>query len=166
MLKVIEDRRSIRKFIDEKVSKEDILHLIEAASLAPSAKNRQHWYFVVTEGDIKNKIGDMVMNGGKVSSEYTGKAIHQAPTLILVFNSEEDRFAHQSIGAAIQNVLLEAENIGLGTLWIGYVLDCAKEIQELVNEDKELIAAIAVGYKGQEPNKRPRKPLEEIYKWV
>ncbi len=166
MIKEIADRRSIRKFDTKRIPKEDILNLIEAASLAPSAKNKQYWYFVVVEDELKDKIGELLNNEESKYMYVTSSVIKEAPVLLLVFSSESDRYSHQSIGAAIQNILLEAENKNLGTLWIGYVLDFEDEIKKLVNEDKELVAAISVGYKLETPNKRPRKPLEEIYKWM
>ena len=58
---VIDKRRSIRKYINKKISKEVVECLIDNARLAPSAKNRQPWNFVVVQDTIKNKIADMMI---------------------------------------------------------------------------------------------------------
>ncbi len=58
--KAIQERRSTREFSSEPVAKEDIYKLIESARLAPSAGNRQPWFFVILEGDIKNKVASIM----------------------------------------------------------------------------------------------------------
>ena len=60
-IKAIEDRRSIRKYKDVKVSKEQILDILNAGRLAPSAKNRQPWYFVKVSTEMKNEIADLMI---------------------------------------------------------------------------------------------------------
>ena len=59
--KVIKDRRSIRAFKNEKVSKQLIMDILDCARLAPSAKNRQPGYFIVLEGNGKDQIADMMI---------------------------------------------------------------------------------------------------------
>ena len=71
----------------------------------------------------------------------------------------------QSIGAAIQNIILAAEAFGLGALWICDIFQCHKEISIWFNESEELVAAVAVGYPNQSPSERPRKSLEELVDW-
>ena len=61
-IKAIEDRRSIRKYKDVKVSKEQILDILNAGRLAPSAKNRQPWYFVKVSTEMKNEIADLMID--------------------------------------------------------------------------------------------------------
>ena len=57
----IKNRRSIRKYKNSKISKEIIDDLIDCARLAPSAKNRQPWKFVIVTDTIKNKIADIML---------------------------------------------------------------------------------------------------------
>ncbi len=57
----IKNRRSIRKFKDTEVSKEIIKDIIDCARLAPSAKNRQPWKFVIVTDTIKNQIADIML---------------------------------------------------------------------------------------------------------
>ena len=60
-LKVIQERKSIRSYTSQKLSKELIEDILNCGRLAPSAKNRQPWYFVVVEKNIKNKIADLML---------------------------------------------------------------------------------------------------------
>jgi len=72
----------------------------------------------------------------------------------------------QSIGAAIQNMLLRAEELGLGTLWIYDVFFAEQPINELLGRTDEMVAAISIGYADESPAARPRKPLYEISTWL
>ena len=166
MNELIEKRRSIRKYQNKEINNEIIDDLLYHASLAPSAHNKQHWYYVVVRGELKNQIGDLLLNSDRGSVIVTANVIKECSALILVYKEVEDIYAHVSIGASIQNILLRATELDLGSLWIGYVTTVSEEINELVNIDKELISAIAVGYKDENPLKRPRKSMDEIRKYI
>ena len=60
MIKEIENRRSIRKYKRHEISKEIIEDIIYSATLAPSAKNRQPWKFIVYQGEEKSKLVDVM----------------------------------------------------------------------------------------------------------
>ncbi len=184
MIDAISQRRSIRKYTDEKVSKEHILDILAAARLAPSAKNRQPWLFSVLEGKNKDKVADMMIeytvkndkvlenNSGEYKSSiaFTANIIKEAPILILAFCLDDKIWEESdtlSIGGAIQNICLRATDLGLGSLWIADTYCVARDIAKLFNhEDLKLISAISIGYKNQEPKMRPRKDLEEIIEWL
>lgn len=63
MIQEIENRRSIRKYKPDAVSKEILEHIIYSATLAPSAKNRQPWKFIVYQGKEKDRLVDVMRNG-------------------------------------------------------------------------------------------------------
>ncbi len=179
----IENRRSIRKYQELDVPDVLIEDLINCARLAPSAKNRQPWKFVVVRKDIKNQIADMMLeeeikNRNKVSEELaerkssiptSARVIREAPVLILVLKQVDKKWTigdTLSIGGAIEHICLRATDLGLGSLWIRDIAFTQKEIAKLVEEDElEVISAISIGYPAQEPKQRPRKQLEEILKW-
>ena len=69
MIQEIENRRSIRKYKPDAVSKEILEHIIYSATLAPSAKNRQPWKFIVYQGKEKDKLVDVMRHG--INSEKT-----------------------------------------------------------------------------------------------
>jgi nitroreductase len=135
--KAIENRRSIRKYKSMDVPDELIKDLIECARLAPSAKNRQPWKFLILKNDIKNQIADIMIEKQN-SLEYcvsnvklTAKIIKEAPVLILVLKEYEDNWIvgdSLSIGAAIEHICLRATDLGLGSLWIRDVVYFKKEI--------------------------------------
>jgi len=180
LIKAIEDRRSIRKFKSDMVSKEMIEDLLNCGRLAPSAKNRQPWFFVVVKDEKKNKIADIMIDwtlnndmemyekkiNARISVAPTAEAIKQAPVLILVFRPKEDNWVigdNLSIGACIQNICLRATDFGIGSLWIRDICHTTEEIGDLVGiTDLELNSAIAIGYQDQFPKPRPRKELKDI----
>lgn len=160
MLKEIENRRSIRNYKTDNIDKKIILDILNAGIKAPSAKNNQPWRFLIVNNDIKNKISDKMIE--IYGPNKTAEVIKTVPYLILIYNKDDGYFNHLSIGAAIENILLEAENIGLGTLWIGYIKKIEDYVKELVNIDYELVSAIAIGVKNENPLERPRLTLEEV----
>jgi len=181
-------RRSIRKFSATKVAQEDITHIIESAILAPSGKNRQPWHFTVLQGYEKDRLLDvMEANLHELQSRgvSTGSApssarvMRQAPVCIVVHNPHftpaEDhngvnRYRSlvdtQSIGAAVQNMLLVAEEAGLGSLWICDVFYAETAINEFLGRNDELVAALALGYPDEAPSARPRKAVDEVTTWL
>ena len=160
MLKEIQNRRSIRNYTNEIIPKEEILNLLKAGIMAPSAKNNQPWRFVIFSSDIKYK--KILKMTELYWTNKTAEVIKNFTYLILIYNKDNEYFNHLSIGAAIENILLEATNKGLGTLWIGYIKKIENYVKELVNIDYELVSAIAIGVKNEEPMARPRLNLEEV----
>ncbi len=83
--------------------------------------------------------------------------------------SEEDRIAEicntQSIGAAIENMILTATDLGLGSLWICDTFFAQKELDEWLGAEGELFAALAVGYAAEAPQARPRKEMRDVVEW-
>lgn len=169
--KAIKERKSIRKFKNDIIDKEIIFDLLEAARLAPSAKNRQPWKFYIAENDIKSQIVSLMREWHKENKDMktsvlpTSNAIDQAPVLILVFKdsiSDTIRSDTLSIGAAIEHILLKATEYDLGSLWIADTYYVKEDISKLINTELELYSAIALGYKDENPDPRPRKKLEDI----
>ena len=78
---------------------------------------------------------------------------------------EDDVMDIQSVGACIENMILRATDLGIGSLWVGYIVKLEKELQKLFNKDKKLIAGVALGYTDTNPKERPRKTLEEVLEW-
>lgn len=175
-IKAIEERRSIRSYTSKELDKETLEDIISCGRLAPSAKNRQPWFFVVLNNDTKNEVADLMEEHAKSispnSENPTAKVIKEAPILILVFKEKEDNQIEDnyqlvgdllSIGAAIQNMCLRARDLGLGSLWIRNIANVSEEVSILTgHQDLELVCALALGYPNEEPKQRPRKELKEI----
>ena len=160
MLKEIQNRRSIRNYLTDEIKKEEVLDLLQAGIMAPSAKNNQPWRFLIVSQDVKTKISSKMIE--LVGPNKTAEVIANVPYLILVYNSSDEYFNHLSIGAAIENILLECENRNLGSLWIGYIKKIEDYVKELVGVEMELVSAIAIGVKDENPLPRTRLNLEDI----
>jgi len=183
-LKSIEERRSIRGYTKEKLSREIVEDILNCGRLAPSAKNRQPWYFVVVESDIKDKIADMMIEytlnndvtnerkilGHKSSVNPTANVIKEAPILVLIFREKNENWIvgdNLSIGACVENMCLRATDLGIGSLWIRDTVYVAEDIAKMLgHEDMELNCALTLGYPAQNPKMRPRKNLEDIIEWI
>lgn len=186
------NRRSIRKYTSQSVEKELIDEILGAAILAPSAKNRQPWKFIVYSDSSKKDLLDAMEKGliktkeelaHMPDSEYmlsdafnTLKIMREAPVIIMVLNTngsspfnDIDTFARiteicdsLSIGAAIENMLLKATELGLGTLWIANTCYAYNELAGFIGTDAQIIGAVALGYANEAPFPRPRKSLDEV----
>lgn len=185
-LEAITRRRSIRKFKDTPVSDETIARILSAAIQAPSGKNRQPWRFIVVKEDkrpemvriMREAIEGLKAQGVNTgSSEWTAGVMEQAPVTIFVFNAYAESTDRdepssmnvvdvQSIGAAIQNLLLAALELGLGTLWICDVFYAYEELCTWLGETHQMVAAVALGYADEQPRARPRKAVNEVTTWL
>lgn len=127
----INNRRSIRKYTNRPVDKDDIEQIIKAGSMAPSAKNRQPWKYIVYVSDERvTEICDTL-----------------------------------SIGASVENILLKATELGLGTLWIANTCFAYNELIEWIGSEGQLVGAIALGYADEHPPARPRKQIKDILEY-
>ena len=70
-----------------------------------------------------------------------------------------------SIGAAIQNLLLEATANGLGTLWIANTCFAYPELVKCIGTEDQLISVVSVGYAAENPDMRPRKKMEDVLEY-
>lgn len=160
LLEIIKSRRSIRKFLSRKVEDEDIKKILEAGIWAPSGLNNQPWKFKI----IKESVLKIALAKYTVYSDI----IKYADTIICVFldkNSSYNRVKDlQAIGACIQNMILEAYSLGLGSCWIGEVLNRREKAEKMLNIDSslELMAVIALGYPGESPDITARKSLRNV----
>jgi nitroreductase len=71
-----------------------------------------------------------------------------------------------SIGAFIENMLLEAESLGIGSLWVGNTCFAYSELTAYMETKEQLIGAVALGYADESPSQRPRIPFESIVEFI
>lgn len=195
MISAIHERRSIRKFKNQPVSRQDIADMIQSGLKAPSSKNRQPWKYVVIQGSAKEnmlkafRLGMEREESGRAllpqsrqhiaSARHTMEIVADAPVIVFVVNSlgksimeeltpEEHVFEIcnvQSIGASIQNMLLAATDKGIGSLWICDIYFAYPELCAWLGDAGQLVAAIAFGYPDESPAERPRKGIEDVVEW-
>ena len=195
MIKEIATRRSIRKYKQDEIPEAIVRQMIQAAALAPSGKNRQPWKFLIYEKEAKAELLAGMEKGifreaegeallpesayGLSDAKNTLRIMREAPVVVVVMNpggsspfeplTNDERMKEivdsLSAGAAIQNMLLEAEHLGIGTLWIANTCFAYPELMEILNEKEQLLGAVALGYANEAPGPRPRKKLEEIIEY-
>jgi nitroreductase len=160
MLDIIKTRRSIRRFKPEPISDELLEKILEAGRWAPSGLNNQAWRFaVVTDKETIKKISGL--------THYT-KIVLAAQALIPVFLDTARSYHRekdiQSIGACLQNMLLEIHALGLGAVWLGEIIRSNEQIKQILGlpQELELMAVIAMGYPDEKPRATKRKELKEL----
>ena len=161
----LKQRPSIRNYNDKKLKESKLKEILNLVILAPSTKNTQPWYIKVIYKDkiLKEKIADMLVDKMGNIALRTSNAIKTSEALVIVYgNINNEVFDYSSIGACIENMLLSAIELGVSSLWIGYILEIEKELKNILPTDKKLVAAITLGYSDEHPVARPRKTLEEV----
>jgi len=175
LIEAIKGRRSIREYIDTPVPRELIEEIIEAATWAPSAKNGQQWRFTVYTGVAKKGLTDAFRGALDVfiekhgfeesgSATWSCDVMEQTPVVIMVWNAGEkgwDSEAH-SVAAAIQNMLLRAFDLGLGSLWIADVFYAQEALTRHAGVPWKMVAAVAIGYTDIEGRVPPKKGVHEV----
>lgn len=171
----LKGRRSIRKYRDQSVSMDLVRQILEAGTWAPSAKNGQQWRFTVLTGDAKKKLTDLFRRelevvSGRIGPNNMGSSfsscsiMEEAPVLVIVWNAGAMGWETeiQSVAAAIQNMLLKAYALGLGTLWIGDIFYTTEALKRYLGKPWKLTAAVALGWPAEEPKPRPRKSVDDV----
>jgi nitroreductase len=187
-LRTIEQRHSVRVFTKEEVTNEQVFVLLRAANQAPSAHNQQSWRFVVLRGEQKQGLADLVAHRSdsfpKPSNtllRMAARSIASAPVVIAVANTG-DLISHgtdlfrvkkemaydffrtmeiQSSAAAVENMLLAATSLGLGTVWLGILFLIKDDVLRFIGEPEgEFMAVVPVGYPAKEPSGPQKDPIE------
>lgn len=160
----IETNRSTRMYADLPVPEEKLVNVLDAARRAPSWKNNQGWmYIAVTDRDIIQKLKKIITNP-------QGNAFENAPYFIVqCYNPESSGnrggkpYYLVDAGISMQQAMLTAHSLGLGTCWVGVFPD--DKLAELfgVPENYQIIAYTPLGVPAEGLPRRPgRKALEEI----
>ncbi|MHA1130693.1 MAG: nitroreductase family protein [Candidatus Helarchaeota archaeon] len=149
-------RRSVRKFTDRKIPMEDLIKVMEAARWAPTAGNRQKTRFIlVTDEEMLSKIAKTA----KIVF-YQQKHAAQATAMIVV--CLDSTAWVEEVGAAIQNILLQAYSLGIGSCWIGAFNREAVREQLKIPHHYKLYSLLLLGYPSEGPKPAPRLELGKI----
>ena len=167
-------RRSIRKYLDRKITPKQLEEIVSLASYAPSWKNTQVTrYHGVFDEKLKAKIADECVLG----FVFNQKIIHRAPALVVVTykhgisgyekSGEEstnkgDKWEVFDAGIVTQTFSLAAHELGYGTVIMG-IFDDKKVAEALELPEDEVVAALVpVGFAEKEPAAPPRKEVSEL----
>lgn len=180
--KTIAKRRSIRDFSEKEIENKELISLIEAATLAPSALNSQPWKFLIIKSQKrKQKIRETYDNATrklkllkklhltKASIYDQDTSFLEKSTLIIPCYDRKIKFARDSVCFATENLMLQATQLGLASCCTARTLSLPLEKRKIrkildMPTGYEPAFIVAVGYpKNQKEYKPPkRKPLEEI----
>lgn len=148
-------RVSIRKYQDKPVEQEKIERMLRAAMAAPSACNQQPWeFYVATDKEVIGKLAD--------SSPFAGCAKNAPVVFVPCYRKEcqVPEFAQIDMSAAVENLLLEAEELGLGAVWLGVAPreERMKAVGEILSipENLAVFAMISCGYPAEEKAQQDR----------
>lgn len=188
LIEIMKKRRTIRKFKSDPIPNECVEKVIEAARWAPSGANTQPWEFIIvkdkkTKGEIANIFLEYTKREQKQDREFPFGQIESLrkkyvdpPVLIVVcsdprfkeaypMGSHRDRILDVSMGAAIENLLLAATALGIGTAW-GTVGDeeANRKLKELLGIPKVLnvLEVFSLGYPDIKPSSKYCRDIKDI----
>ncbi|MDH5297780.1 MAG: nitroreductase [Desulfobulbaceae bacterium] len=160
VLDAIHRRRSIREYTSQEVDAAQLRQIITAGIWAPSGLNNQPWRFVIIrEPAVRKELAQQTHYGHIVLAAPALIAVYLDPAAM--YNEVKD---YQAAGACIQNMLLAAEALGLGAVWLGQILQNKEKVNAILGLAPELLlmAVLAIGHPSHRNQQSQRKPLEEF----
>ena len=174
LMEVIKSRRSTRAFKSELPPKDQIMQIVEAAEWAPSGMGKYLWHFTVIYNAEKSlKLARAVAEADNRGPEYN---FYGAPVNIIISYKRDEHHALVDGAAAMENLLLMATELGLGSCWINQLRETCDvpevrallretcdvpEVRALlteygVPEDHIVVCSAAIGYIEKETPAKPR----------
>jgi nitroreductase len=181
-LRVIQSRRSIRKYKAEPITEAELQAILQAAIYAPSARNQQGWHFTVirdpaTMSRLKDTLKENMLSSGieffvERAREPGFVAFHDAPMLIIISADERAGFSPIDCGAAAENIALAAESLNIGTCLMTssrllFAADADGELKKALGipEGYQHVCALTLGYKDcDQPTSAPRR--EDLVNYI
>jgi len=189
---LLKKRKTVRKFKDIKIEKEDMMSLIEAAIQAPSAHNFQQWEFILIDSnEVKEKLSSKMASTWVNNLEKDGKSLYEiqervnlskerinkAPFIIIPcfdtskvekYDDERDNaefiMGVQSVALASENILLRATEKGFGVLWLCAPLFCPEDVSEVLGIPNHILPQeiLIIGVPDEDPIKPKRRDLNNV----
>lgn len=180
ILKLIKKRKTTRKYLNKPIPAKILNQIIEAGIWGPAIHGFQPWKFVIITNKkiIKDLLKIIVSRSKDIGIPSfiimpTIKALSSTSTLICVYRTnkfsnfatnidknftENARSAELSaISAAIQNIILVAADLKIGTCWLNAPLFFKKEINKIIKTNLELVAILTIGYPDKKNTYRSRR---------
>jgi len=173
-LELVKKRKSVRAYSSRPIPKDMLKRCLEAARMAPSACNSQPWSFIIIDNEeLKNKVAAAAFSGIYAMNDFACKAPvlavaiteHSAYTAALGGLFRGIHFNRIDIGIACQHFVLQAQEEGLGSCWLGWFNENA--VKKILNVPKhKKIDIISLGYpEAEEDKEKKRKSLEEMRRY-
>jgi len=172
-LELVKKRFSLRNYSNKRIERKDIEKCLEAVRLAPSADNSQPWYFIIVDKEKeKNELADIAFSGVYSMNSFA----KSAPVLVVVLDNSKNiiaraagvmrsvKFSLIDIGIGVEHFVLQAEELGIGTCWLGWFNE--KGVKKYLNipRTKRVVTMLAMGYPPEEYiiKEKKRKRIDEI----
>lgn len=169
---LVKSRRSVRKFLDKKVEREKIQTCVESARIAPSAENVEPWRFlIIDDPQVKNRFCQQAFSGVYKVTRWAAKA----PVIVVILAKLDilaNRIGKQiqgtnyyliDIGIAGEHFVLQAQELGLGTCWIGWFSERGARKALGIPKKYKVVSLLTLGYPNVESFKpKKRLTLEQI----
>jgi nitroreductase len=181
-IKIIKQRRSVRRFLEKQVSGENLNTIINAGLYAPNGGTNLEedvCFTIIQNKSILNKINLLAKEAARQSTlewlrelgnNENFNCLYDAPAFIIISVKGQSRSAAYDCSALTQNMLLAAESIGLGGCWLYFPLQAFNDDKnrELMKELKiprrfEPITSIIIGYKENNEINIPEKKTKNIF---
>jgi nitroreductase len=170
--RILGGRRSIRRYLETPVEPEKLRACLEAARVAPSAHNVQPWRFIaVDEPGLKDRLAAAAFSGIYSGSKFAARA----PVLLVLLAKPGGTavragskllgipFHFLDLGIAGEHIVLQAEELGLATCWMGWFDHRRVRKILAIPRGFKIVALMPLGYAEKRPMREPpRRTLEEI----
>lgn len=180
VLKTIKDRRSVRKYKADQIKEEELSEILEAGMYAPTANNEQPWHFTVIQNpEMLNRINEQVSELmaksenemlRKMGSNPAFRVTYDAPTLIIISGKKDGVAWQADCSAAIQNMMLAAESMNIGSVWLGLVrqiFTVEDEMEKLgIPESYVPFYGVSFGYKANEKAAEAPKRNRDVVNYI
>ena len=193
-LQSIHRRHSVRHFTKQQIRDEDLNTILDAANRAPSAHNQQSWRFIILRGRKKHELAELVSNQSgnfprpsSILLRMAARSILSAPLVVAVANTGElirhgsdlfqvdkesarDFFRTmeiQSSAAAVENLLVAATSLGIGSVWLGILFLMKQEVLSFLGEPAgEFMAVVPLGYPAKTTEGPKKRPLDATVRYL
>ena len=177
IFEVINNRRSVREYKTEQIKDEELEKIIDAGFMAPTARAAEPWHFTIIQNkELLNDINNISIEIMKDSNDDFLESIansganilHNAPTLIVVSAKKDAPNIQADCSAAIENMLLAAEGLDIGSCWLGLIQSFftkQENIDQLqIPKDYVPLYGVSLGYKTNENKKITRD--KSNFNWI
>ncbi len=177
VLNAIKNRRSVRKYKPDQISQEELDLILEAGMYAPSYGNQQPWHFTVIQNQnllehidrtIREEIAEARIESFRsLRANPDFRATYGAPTLVVVSGRKDGSDWRVDCSAAIQNMLLAAESLNIGSVWLGFMtfyFERKEEVEKLgIPEGYEPFYGVLLGYRADDqPAFAPKRNMDVV----
>jgi len=157
VIEVISSRRSIRKYENKQIPKQVLDQILEAGRQSPSAMNKQPYRFVVvTKPELKKDMKSVF-----------SRFLDSAPVVIVGCANVNARITGKwaviDTTIALQNMVLAAWSLGVGSCWIGSFNEQKTKKALKVPDDWKIVGLLTLGYPAEAPKERKKKSTEELF---